>query len=240
MMEKNKILRVFLIVLLLFNVIFNEFLITEIASIFGSDKTIGIQMRMASAKVFPGVQSASVVDLVMVRGVPEKYGEEMGLFFDRVQQSMDIMKKYDQSQYGNGQIKLDGEKMKRYANIGKQISCEFCCSAKAITREDGSAACACGHSIAMRGLAAYLLDKHGNEYTDDQILHELAQWKGVYFPKQMVDKVAKELASGNYSSDVAALLNNTDKDKLKKSLKDAPSVPSSNNGQNLPGQQGGC
>lgn len=240
MMEKNKILRVFLILLLLFNVIFNEFLITEIASGVGSDKTIGIQMQMASAKIFPASQSVGVTELVMARGVPEKYGTEMGLNFDKVQQSMDIMKKYDQSQYGSGQIKLDGEKMKRYANIGKQISCEFCCSAKAITREDGSAACACGHSIAMRGLAAYLLDKHGNEYTDDQILHELAQWKGVYFPKQMVDKITRELGSGNYSPDVAALLANIDKEKLKKSLKDAPAVPSGSNGQGLPGQQGGC
>lgn len=240
MLEKNKILRIFLIVFLASNIIFNEFLITGIASDIGSDKTMGAQMNMMTNRIFSRVRSASVVEVVMARGVPEKYGAELNLSFDRVQESMNAMKVYDQSEYGKGQIKLSGEKMKRYAGIGQKIACEFCCSAKAITREDGTAACACGHSVAMRGLAAYLIEKHGNEYTDDEILRELARWKGVYFPRQMVDKVTRELNSGSYSADVSALLSNVDKDKLKQSIKDAPVSPSNNGEKNLPGQQGGC
>lgn len=240
MLEKNNFIKIFAIVLLASNLIFNEYLITTIASDMGSNETMGAQMTMAASKIFPPKKlEGSVVDIVIARGVPEKYGVELNLSYDKVQESMNIMKQYDQSQYGKGLIKLNPEQLKRYAGIGMKIACEFCCTAKAITREDGSAACACGHAIAMRGLAAYLIDKHGSEYSDEQILHELAQWKGVYFPAKMVQKVTDEIASGNYSPDVAALLSNVDKSKLKENIKNAPIAPQTS-AQPLPGQQGGC
>lgn len=243
MLEKNNLIKIFIIVLLASNLIFNEFLVTSIAADVGSDATMGAQMNKMANKLFPPKKlDGSVIDIVIARGIPEKYGVELGLSYDKVQESMNIMKQYDQSEYGKGLIKLTGEKLKRYTDIGVKIACEFCCTAKALTREDGSAACACGHSIAMRGLAAYLIDKHGAEYTDEQILHELAQWKGVYFPAKMVQKVTDEIASGNYSPDVAALLNNVDKNKLKEIIKNAP-VPAKGGvapREPLPGQQGGC
>lgn len=243
MLEKNNFIKIFVVVLLAFTLVFNEMLITGIATDMGSDKTMGAQMDMAYNKLFPPKKlDGSLADIVLARGVPEKYGAELNLSFDKVQESMNIMKQYDQSEYGKGLIKLNAEQLKRYAGIGMKIACEFCCTAKTLTREDGSAACACGHSIAMRGLAAYLIDKHGGEYTDEQILHELARWKGVYFPAKMVQKVTNEIASGNYSPDVAALLNNVDKNKLKESVKNAP-VPAKGGAapaEPLPGQQGGC
>lgn len=242
MIQKSNLAKIFVIVLLVSTLIYNEMLITNIAAAIGSDKTMGAQMNLAVKKVFPPKKlDGNVMDIVISRGVPEKYGAELNLSFDRVQESMNIMKQYDQSQYGKGLIKLNPEQLKRYAGIGLKIACEFCCTAKALTREDGSAACACGHSIAMRGLAAYLIDKHGSEYTDEQILHELARWKGVYFPAKMVQKVTGEIASGNYSPDVAALLNNVDKEKLKANIKNNP-LPASGSApaQPLPGQQGGC
>ncbi|HLC63205.1 MAG TPA: hypothetical protein VJJ21_02700 [Candidatus Nanoarchaeia archaeon] len=54
--------------------------------------------------------------------------------------------------------------------------------AKKYRQEAGGAACGCAHSYAMRGLAKYLLLKHGNEYSDDQILEELGKWKTLFFP----------------------------------------------------------
>lgn len=240
MLEKNNLIKIFVIVLLASNLVFNEYLVTSIAADVGSNETMGAQMNMAVNKFFPPKKlDGSVIDIVIAHGVPEKYGAELNLSYDKVQESMNIMKQYDQSQYGKGLIKLTAEKFKRYTDIGTKISCEFCCSAKAITREDGSAACACGHSIAMRGLIAYLIEKYGGEYTDEQILHEIAQWKGSYFPAKMVQKVTNELASGTYSPDVAALLNNVDKNKLKESIKNAPITPQTS-AQPLPGQQGGC
>ncbi len=242
MPEKNTIVKLFVILLLVFNLAFNEYLITNIATAIGSNETMGAQMGMAIKKAFPPKKlEGSAADIVVAHGVPEKYGVELNLSFDRVQESMNIMKQYDQSQYGKGLIKLNQEQLKRYAGIGLKIACEFCCTAKALTREDGSAACACGHSIAMRGLIAYLIDKHGSEYTDEQILHEIARWKGSYFPAKMVQKVTDQVISGNYSPDVAALLNNVDKEKLKMNIKNNP-LPASGSApaQPLPGQQGGC
>src|SRR3989338_759003 len=52
----------------------------------------------------------------------------------------------------------------------------------------GNAACGCAHSFAMRGLAKYLITKHGNEYTDNEILEELGKWKTLFFPGQMQQK----------------------------------------------------
>jgi hypothetical protein len=240
MIEKNSFIKIFVFILLIYSLVFNEYLITIMARDMGSNQTMGGQITQAVGKIFPPKKlDGSVLDIVLAHGVPDKYGTELGLSYDKVQESMNIMKQYDQSQYGKGLIKLNAEQMKRYADIGTKISCEFCCSAKAITREDGSAACACGHAIAMRGLIAYLIEKHGNEYSDEQILHEIAQWKGSYFPAKMVQKVTDQIASGNFTPDVAALLMNTDKNKLKENIKNSPVTPQTS-AQPLPGQQGGC
>lgn len=55
-------------------------------------------------------------------------------------------------------------------------------------RNAGDAACGCAHSFAMRGLAKYLITNHGSEFTDEQILDELAKWKTLFFPTPMATK----------------------------------------------------
>ena len=55
-------------------------------------------------------------------------------------------------------------------------------------KKAGDAACGCAHSFAMRGLAKYLITKHGQEFTDEQILSEMAKWKTLFFPTQMTAK----------------------------------------------------
>lgn len=242
--NKISILKWFAIFLIIVFVIVNEFLISTITLAVGSTKkTLWIAMNDKINKIFPQKISMNIVDIIMAHGVPDGYGAEMNVSFDRVQESMNIMKVYDQSEYGNGQIKLTGDKMNRYIKIGKMIACEFCCGAAALVYDDGKPACACAHSQAMRGLMAYLIEKHGNEYSDDQILHELARWKGVYFPAQMVKKMTNEVSGGSYSPDINALLTGVDKNKLKQSIENAPASPA-NNGAGapspLPGQQGGC
>src|SRR3989344_1500947 len=52
----------------------------------------------------------------------------------------------------------------------------------------GVPACGCAHSNAMRGLAKYLIQIHGSEYTNEQILDELAKWKTLFFPGAMAAK----------------------------------------------------
>ena len=68
------------------------------------------------------------------------------------------------------------------------LSCEYCCGARSIIFEDGSSACGCAHSYAMRGLTKYLILEHGSKYTDEEIFEEISKWKMMFFPTQMTDK----------------------------------------------------
>ena len=52
----------------------------------------------------------------------------------------------------------------------------------------GNAACGCAHSFAMRGLAKYIITKHGSEYTDNEILEEMGKWKTLFFPGAIQQK----------------------------------------------------
>lgn len=177
-----------------------------------------------------------VIKLVISSGVPEIYGQELGVSFDSVQQSINVMRQYDPT-YGNNKITLAGEDLERYINIGLRISCEYCCSAKSIIRNDGQAACGCAHSIAMRGLLAYLVQNHGVEYTDDELLRELARWKGMYFPKQMIKKMAAQLQNSDYTPDTASLALGLKLPDYGEGSKGAP-LPSEI--ENLPSMVGGC
>ena len=151
--------------------------------------------------------SEDAVKLSYIQGVPDMYGAELNVNFDDVQNSMNIMKQFDLG-YGKNKPTLTAEEMKRYTDVNLKISCEFCCGAKSIVSANGEAACGCAHSQAMRGLTAYLIKNHGAHYTNDEILRELARWKGRYFPKQMVKKMSGQLQSGNYTQDIASLLLN--------------------------------
>lgn len=127
-------------------------------------------------------------------GVPAVYGEELDISFDKVQESINIMVPYGPTYGKEGKkITLTGDDLERYKKIGSQIACEYCCGVKTLTQEDGSAACGCAHSIMMRALAAYLIQNHPDEFTDEEILEQLAEWKAVFFPKQTLTKRLQEL-----------------------------------------------
>jgi len=176
------------------------------------------------------------VKLVISQGVPGIYGNELGVSFDQVQASMDILKEYDPT-YGQRKIALTGDGLKRYIDIGLRIACEYCCGAKSIVFNNGQAACGCAHSQAMRGLSAYLIKNHGSEYSNDQILRELARWKGMFFPKQMIQKMAGELQGKQFTPDIAALLIGVKLPDYGQGQASAP-IPSEIN--NLPSMVGGC
>lgn len=177
-----------------------------------------------------------VIKLVISNGAPEIYGQALGVSFDSVQQSINIMRQYDPT-YGDSKIILKGDGLERYTNIGLRISCEYCCSAKSIVFSDGKAACGCAHSQAMRGLAAYLIKNYDSEFSNDEILRELARWKGMFFPKQMIKKMASQLQNGSYTPDTASLAIGLKLPDYGKGSKDAP-LPSEI--ENLPSMVGGC
>lgn len=152
-------------------------------------------------------------------GVPEIYGEELGISFDKVQEAINKVRVFGPT-YGeeDQKITLTGNDLNRYKKIGESIACEYCCGVKTLTKEDGTAACGCAHSIMMRGLSAYLIKNYPN-LSDDYILEELEKWKVTYFPKQTL---SKELAVMEKSGEPG----------IKKILEEFPDF--------LPDMVGGC
>lgn len=132
-------------------------------------------------------------------GVPDVYGEELNISFDKVQDAIDKVRIYGPTYGVDGKkIILTGDDLNRYIDIGFSIACEYCCGVKTLVRENGEAACGCAHSIMMRGLAAYLIKNH-SELSNEQILEELEKWKITYFPKQTLSEKFKELEEAGES-----------------------------------------
>ncbi len=236
---KNKILNLVLLCTLAISVIANQVFLAGLEKTMGVNQ--GILSSISSIKLFSdtkltGNLSDDATKLSYVQGVPDKYGGELNVSFDQVENSMNIMKAFDPS-YGNNKINLSSDQKQRYITIGLKIACEFCCGTTGLVLANGDASCGCAHSQAMRGLEAYLITKHGSDYTDDQILRELARWKGHYFPKQMVQKTMDQITSGKYTPDVAALLLDV---KLHKYGANDTKQPTQSDLQKAPDMVGGC
>lgn len=232
--KKMSVVNIILFVLVIEAVIVNQFIISAVNANMGIGMYRSKMMNGASVEL-SGDLSQDVVKMILVKGVPAVYGSELGINFDQVQAAINVMRQFDPT-YGQRKIVLSADKMKRYIDIGLRISCEYCCSAKSIVFGDGRAACGCAHSQAMRGLSAYLLQYHGGEYSNDEILRELAQWKGLYFPKQMMKKLATQLSGAAFTPDTASLVMDMD-------LPDYGgdgSVPLPSEIEGLPSMVGGC
>jgi len=164
-MDKDKLM-IGLTVLLALVILFNQYQLSS----FGGSLNLG-------------GTSISATD-VIPKGIPAIYGQELSISYDGVSvnnpqladATLAKMVVFDNS------ITLTGDKLQRYINIGLQISCEYCCGAESVIFKNGRAACGCAHSQAMRGIAKYLIDKHADEFTDDQILEEMGKWKVLSFP----------------------------------------------------------
>ncbi|MBI4017654.1 MAG: hypothetical protein HY366_01765 [Candidatus Aenigmarchaeota archaeon] len=154
----------------------------QIASL--SSTTSGIPLSYESSAV--GI--ADTLNIIP-RGTPDIYGKELGVSYDDV--SAASPQKADETIRKLGLLdvntELAGADLQRYVGITSQLSCEYCCGAESIIFPDGSAACGCAHSYAMRGLAKYLITEHGS-MTDDAILEELGKWKTLFFPEQITAK----------------------------------------------------
>lgn len=140
---------------------------------------------------YPYILKEEIKAMVIPTGTPKIYGRELGVAFDKdANEMISILREYEDSP-------LNENLLKRYVSIGSKISCEYCCGARTLVMPDGTRACGCAHSYAMRGLAKYLLLNHQNEYSDDEILEELAKWKTIFFPKQSIQKVLNKYAETN-------------------------------------------
>jgi hypothetical protein len=197
-------------------------------------------MPSAYALELTGDPNVDAQLLMFPEGTPEIYGDELGITYPDprngkyMDQMLKILEDYDR---GKRKITLTGDNLQRYIKLGTipTIACEFCCSVKVLIFKDGKPACGCVHSAAMRGLMAYLIQNHGSEYTDEEILNEVIKWKALTFPKQMMKRYVEQAATGEFTPDISALLVNTNiSNRAKKN------APSPLDVTNLPDMAGGC
>lgn len=126
------------------------------------------------------------------------------------------------------------------------VGCEYCCGATTAVTKSGQPTCGCKHSWGTRGLLAYLV-KNYPQLSDEEIMHSLAEWKVMFFPKQMLQKYIKEAQTGQYNPDIKALLLDADTSNIKSITTPSASnknIESSSNTvasiNDLPSQVGGC
>ncbi|MEK7072022.1 MAG: hypothetical protein AAB969_00470, partial [Patescibacteria group bacterium] len=164
-----------LLVILVSSLILNEVIIIQTSKAMGihmaglSNVTSLIGGTSSNKTALAGDVTQDSIKLVISSGQPAIYGSELGVTFDAVQASMDIMRQMDPT-YGNKKIVLAGDDLKRYIDVALRISCEYCCGAASIIDKTGRAACGCAYSQAMRGLLAYLIKNHASEYSNDEML----------------------------------------------------------------------
>ncbi len=228
-------------------IVFNQIQISQASALAGFNS--GLTLKSTSTKTSLALTGDPVQDamaIVIPRGIPF-YGEALGVSFDDPIRSLEIIAQLDPS-YGRNKVQLTPEEKERYIRIDTTptITCEFCCGVKTAVTKDGRPTCGCKHSWAIRGLTAYLV-KNYPQLSDDEIKKELMKWKGLFFPKQMIQRYVQETQTGQYTPDIAALLLDVDEGKLKE-MKAA--VASSGNQQSsgdttasineLPSMVGGC
>ncbi|MEK6935161.1 MAG: hypothetical protein AABW67_00065 [Nanoarchaeota archaeon] len=176
-------------VILLLLVFYNTYRLNNIT---GGTNINNIGQNTGSAV---GLVSASEI---MPSGVPKIYGKELGISYNDISASnsqttestIGLLTNLDNS------ITLTGSNLERYVKIGSMIACEYCCGATTLVFKDGQPACGCAHSYAMRGVAKYIISKHGTEFTDDEILEELGKWKVLFFPEVHQQKASALKSQG--------------------------------------------
>ena len=164
--------------------IFNQFQLSSLKNAFESGQV------SVSTGTAGGTAAVATVNSVIPTGIPRIYGEELGVSYDDVTPSNPSLADKTITLLGNldNSINLEGANLERYIKIVSMISCEYCCGAESIIFKDGQPACGCAHSYAMRGVAKYLISKHSTEFSDEEVLTELAKWKTLFFPGIMQTK----------------------------------------------------
>ncbi len=83
-----------------------------------------------------------------------------------------------------GSIQLTGSDLERYDRLIDFFLCSYCCGGPAnVTRNKN---CGCAHAQAARGYFKYMIQKFGQQYTDEQLLGEGFRWQAVWYPRGAV------------------------------------------------------
>lgn len=170
--------------------IFNQFQIVSLHAMMRDgmdlDQITNEGDSMVPLAVDGSVDLVALARQILPTGVPSAYGAELGVSFDDAGSAIAILTPFEQDTRAE---KMSGTMLQRYIDLGQKTACEFCCGATALVFADGSRACGCGHSAAMRGVMAYLLEN--SSMSDEQILDEVNKWKAVFFPGPTVERYAQ-------------------------------------------------
>ncbi|MDP2641251.1 MAG: hypothetical protein Q8P39_01770 [Candidatus Yanofskybacteria bacterium] len=134
-------------------------------------------------------QARALFETVIPAGIPNVYGAELGVSYDDVGPGDPRLADLTIRTLGQLDLELElaGNDLERYISIlyhqHNGMSCEYCCGARSVLFENGTPACGCAHSYAMRGLAKYLILEHGENMADKEILEEIGKWKVLFFPE---------------------------------------------------------
>jgi len=224
-------------------IIFNQVQISQASALIGFNS--GLNFKSTSTKTVSLTGDPTKDALSLIPKGTRFYSEGLGVSFDDPIRSLDIIAQLDPA-YGKNKIQLSPEEKARYIKIGTipTMGCEFCCGANTAVTKNGQPTCGCQHSWATRGLLAYLV-KNYPQLSDDEIMHSLAEWKVMFFPKQMLQRYVQESQTGQYTPDIKALLLDANtKDSKVPAAATGTNTPSSSDVaatlNNLPNQVGGC
>lgn len=195
MKDKPKIVYAILVVAFVV-VAYNQLALMDITRSTGNKVQIQQQQPVQSAGDSAALQQA--IAAVIPSGVPDYYGKELGISYDKPVEALQVMAKLDGDLYEDGKIKfssLSADDQSRYIKMGMSIACEFCCGATTLVQRNGQPACGCAHSAAMRGLMKYLLQN--TDLTDDQIMNEVIKVKSISFPQDMVARYMEQSGLGS-------------------------------------------
>ncbi|MBI2173398.1 MAG: hypothetical protein HYT73_04320 [Candidatus Aenigmarchaeota archaeon] len=198
MAEQDKSKIVYTLLIAAFVVVaYNQFALMGISGkmVAQGQKTAETQAGQTEIK-YNSLALQQAIDSVIPRGVPEGYGKELGVDYEKPEEALNIMAALDGDLYEDGKIKfseLSVDTQQRYVNMGMSVACEFCCGATTMVFSNGQPSCGCAHSAAMRGLMKYLLVN--TDMTDEQIMDEVLKVKSISFPQQMVQRYMEQSGS---------------------------------------------
>lgn len=125
-----------------------------------------------------GMNALEAAQVVMIaRGAP--FYAPPGISFDDAKGALEAWQKYEK------EIQLPADLDARWKKITSTMTCDYCCGGP--TRVTTINRCGCRHAQAYRSVAKYLLANYGDKYSDDEILGELQRWKGVWYPRGVVE-----------------------------------------------------
>ncbi|MCL5011293.1 MAG: hypothetical protein M1594_00115 [Candidatus Marsarchaeota archaeon] len=166
---------------------------------------------------------------IMISGTPD-YGSKLGVSFNDPSSAVNVLSQLDNGIPTNS---LSQDQLQRYISIGTNIACFYCCGATTLVDNNGNPACSCNHSMALRGLAKWMI--LNTNYTNGQILLELNKWKALFFPGPTINTASALAQVDNGSVEVGWLGTPSN---IPQSLIQAMKNPGSGSG--LPAQIGGC